>query len=48
MGRECSTNEVKQNASRILMGNPEKNRPSRRWVDNIKVDLRETGWVGMD
>jgi hypothetical protein len=20
----------------------------RRWVDNIKMDLRETGWDGMD
>jgi hypothetical protein len=23
-------------------------RPRRRWVDNIKMDLREIGWVGMD
>jgi hypothetical protein len=23
-------------------------RPRRRWVDNIKIDLRETGWDGMD
>jgi hypothetical protein len=23
-------------------------RPSRRWVDNIKMDLREIGWVGVD
>jgi hypothetical protein len=23
-------------------------RPRRRWVDNIKMDLRETGWNGMD
>jgi hypothetical protein len=22
--------------------------PRRRWVDNIKVDLREIGWDGMD
>jgi hypothetical protein len=22
-------------------------RPRRRWVDNIKMDLRETGWDGM-
>jgi hypothetical protein len=22
--------------------------PRRRWVDNIKVDLREIGWCGMD
>jgi hypothetical protein len=23
-------------------------RPSRRWVENIKMDLREIGWGGMD
>jgi hypothetical protein len=23
-------------------------RPSHRWVDNIKMDLREIGWDGMD
>jgi hypothetical protein len=23
-------------------------RPKRRWVDSIKIDLRETGWDGMD
>jgi hypothetical protein len=23
-------------------------RPSHRWVDNIKMDLREIGWGGMD
>jgi hypothetical protein len=23
-------------------------RPRCRWVDNIKMDLRELGWVGMD
>jgi hypothetical protein len=23
-------------------------RPRRRWVDNIKMDLREVGWNGMD
>jgi hypothetical protein len=22
-------------------------RPRRRWVDNIKIDLRERGWDGM-
>jgi hypothetical protein len=42
----------KRNAYRILVGNPEVKRPlgrpRRRWVDNIKMDLRETGWNGMD
>jgi hypothetical protein len=23
-------------------------RPRRRWVDNIKMDLREIAWDGMD
>jgi hypothetical protein len=23
-------------------------RPRRRWVDNIKIDLSEIGWDGMD
>jgi hypothetical protein len=39
-------------AYRILMGKPEGRRPlgrpRRRWVDNIKMDLREIGWDGMD
>jgi hypothetical protein len=36
----------------ILVGKPEGKRPlvraRRRWVDNIKIDLREIGWDGMD
>jgi hypothetical protein len=52
MGRACSTNGEKRNAYRILMGKPEVKRPlgrqRRRWVDNIKMDLREIGWGGMD
>jgi hypothetical protein len=39
---------VKRNASSILVGNPEGKRPLGRWVDNINMDLRELGWVGMD
>jgi hypothetical protein len=23
-------------------------RPRHRWVDNVKMELRETGWGGMD
>jgi hypothetical protein len=37
---------------RILVGQPEGKRPlgrpRRRWVYNIKMDLREIGWEGMD
>jgi hypothetical protein len=36
---------AKRNAYRILVGKPEENRllgrPRRRWVDNIKIDLRK-------
>jgi hypothetical protein len=42
----------KRNAYRILVGKPEGKRPlgraRRRWVDNIKMELRERGWSGMD
>jgi hypothetical protein len=42
----------KRNAYRILVGMPEGKRrlrrPRHRWVDNIKMDLREIGWDGMD
>jgi hypothetical protein len=52
MGRACSTNGEKRNAYRILVGKPEGKRPlgrpRRRWVDNIKIDLREIGWDGTD
>jgi hypothetical protein len=52
MGRACSTNGEKTSACRILVGNPEGKRPlgrpRRRWVDNIKMHLREIGWDGMD
>jgi hypothetical protein len=41
-----------RNAYRILVGKPEGKtslgRPRRRWVDNIKMDLKEIGWDGMD
>jgi hypothetical protein len=37
MGRVCSTNGEKRNAYRILVG-----------MDNIKMDLREIRWDGMD
>jgi hypothetical protein len=42
----------KRNAYRIFVGNPEGKRPlgrrRRRWVDNIKTDLRQDGmvWTG--
>jgi hypothetical protein len=52
MHRACSTNGEKRNAYRVLVGKPEEKtplgRPRRRWVDNIKIDLREIGQSGMD
>jgi hypothetical protein len=42
----------KRNAYRILVGKPggkrPLGRPRRRWVECIKIDLREIGWDGMD
>jgi hypothetical protein len=41
-----------RNAYGILVGKPEgkrpQGRPRRRWVDNIRMDLRGIGWDGMD
>jgi hypothetical protein len=42
----------KMNANRLLVGKPEGKRPLgrpiRRWVDNIRMDLREVGWGDVD
>jgi hypothetical protein len=42
----------KRYAYSILVGKPEGKRPlrrsRRRWVHNIKMDLREINWGGMD
>jgi hypothetical protein len=42
----------KRSAYRILAGKPEGEkplgRPTRRWVDNIKMDLSEIGWDRVD
>jgi hypothetical protein len=52
MCRACSTNWEKRNACRILLGKPEGKSPlgraRRRWVNNIKMDLTEKGWVGVE
>jgi hypothetical protein len=44
MGRVFSKKGEKRNPYRILFGKPEGKiplgRPRRRWMDNIKVDLR--------
>jgi hypothetical protein len=42
----------KRNACRILVGKPEGKRalgrPRHRWLDNMKIDLRETASDGMN
>jgi hypothetical protein len=42
----------RRGAYRVLVGKSEGRRPlgrpRRRWEDNIKMDLREVGWRGMD
>jgi hypothetical protein len=42
----------KRNAYRIIVGKPEGKRPLGRprirWEDNIRMDLRERKWRGMD
>jgi hypothetical protein len=42
----------KRNAYRFLMGKPEGKRPigkpRRSWEDNVRMDLSEIGWGGMD
>jgi hypothetical protein len=54
MGRACSTNGENRNIYiyRILVGKPEGKRqlgrPRCKWVDSIKMDLREIGCGGMD
>jgi hypothetical protein len=50
------TRTEKRNAYRILVGKGEEKRreetplgkPGRKWEDNIKKNLREIGWGGID
>jgi hypothetical protein len=49
MGGACSTNgEEKKNAYTLLVGKPggrrPLERPRRRWLDNIRMDLGDVGW----
>jgi hypothetical protein len=52
MNEAYSTNGGERNVYGILMGMPggkrPLGRPRRRWVDNIKMDLREREWDGVD
>jgi hypothetical protein len=52
VGKVCRAHEEKRNGCGILVGKPEGKRqlgsPRRRLVGNIKMDLRERGWGGVD
>jgi hypothetical protein len=52
MGGACSAYGDKRGVYRVLVGTPEGKkplaRPRRRWEDNIKMDLQETGCRCMD
>jgi hypothetical protein len=51
ISRVRSTNGERRTAYGILVGKPEgkrlMGRPRRRWLDSIKMDLREIRWGGM-
>jgi hypothetical protein len=51
MVRACSRNGEKTNEYTLYVGKPEGKirlgRPRRRWVDNIKIDLREREGMGL-
>jgi hypothetical protein len=52
VGRACNTNGANRNAYGILVAKPEGKRPLGRpkggRMDNIKMELRDIGWDGMD
>jgi hypothetical protein len=52
MGEAYSRHGEMRNAYKTLVGKPERKRPfgrpRRRWEDNIKADLKEIGWKGVD
>jgi hypothetical protein len=50
VGRTCGTRGRGESVYRVLTGRPEGKRPlgrpRRRWEDNIKIELKETGIDG--
>jgi hypothetical protein len=52
MGGHIACLGERRGAYRVLVGKPEGKRPLRRprlrWEDNIKMNLQEVGWGGMD
>jgi hypothetical protein len=52
-GRACSTHGDKRDAYRVWWesqseSSPTLGKPRCRWKHNIEMDLRETGWAGMN
>jgi hypothetical protein len=55
MSRDCSAYGERRGVYRVLVGKPEgkrpMGRPTRRWEENIKMDLQEVGcgaWIELD
>jgi len=52
MGGHVARMEEMTNALNILAGKSEGKRPlgrlRQRWEDNIRIDLKETGWEGVE
>jgi hypothetical protein len=52
MGRACSLNGgekcIQDNGGKARKKDAALGRPRCRWVDSIKMDLREIGWGGSD
>jgi len=51
-GEHVTFMREKKGACRVFVGRPEGSRPlgrpGCRWEDNIRMDLQEVGWWGMD
>jgi hypothetical protein len=52
MGMACRTNRGAKNVYTVLAGKPQETepleRPTCRWNENIKMDLKETRWGVVD
>jgi hypothetical protein len=52
MGGACSTNGGEEECMLDIGGKARRKettgRPRRRWMDNVKIDLRYIGWDGVD
>jgi hypothetical protein len=52
VGWACSTYEKRRGVHRVLVGKHARKRPvgrpRRRWEGNIKMDVQEVGYEGMD